>query len=131
MKVFPSEGNGNLNHHFLNEARLLDLEEIHPNVMPLSEVKERQKSIKDGQVFYMSYVVTEFCQYGDFLNVLTKTGLASCEMIARTYIAQLVEGLQFLHSHGIAHCDLKLDNLLMDDDFRLKITDFDSCYIHN
>ncbi|RXW17273.1 hypothetical protein EST38_g8583 [Candolleomyces aberdarensis] len=37
----------------------------------------------------------------------------------------LVEGVAYLHTNGIAHLDLKLDNLLYDGDGQLKIIDFD------
>lgn len=37
---------------------------------------------------------------------------------------QLVEGLYYLHTHGIIHRDLKLSNLLLTDARDLKIADF-------
>ena len=37
----------------------------------------------------------------------------------------LIEGLGYLHQHGIAHRDIKLDNLVVDEEFCLKIIDFD------
>ena len=37
----------------------------------------------------------------------------------------LIEGLAYLHKHGIAHLDIKPDNLVYTDDLRLQIIDFD------
>ena len=37
---------------------------------------------------------------------------------------QLAEGVSFLHSHGVIHCDLHPDNLLLDNQKNIKICDF-------
>ncbi|KAG8835042.1 hypothetical protein FRC17_005664 [Serendipita sp. 399] len=60
--------------------------------------------------------------------------LASCDMcylqlpiaedIARIYLAQITLGLQFLHSQGIIHRDLKLNNILLGPDGNVLIADF-------
>jgi len=68
--------------------------------------------------------LTEFAKYGDFFDLVTK-GFLESEILIRTYFHQLIEGLEYIHSQGVAHLDLKLENLMLGTDFQLKIIDFD------
>jgi serine/threonine protein kinase len=69
-------------------------------------------------------LVMEYAPYGDFFDIVMSRELKE-ETLIRTYFHQLIEGLEYLHSKGIAHLDLKLDNLLLGKNYLLKITDFD------
>ncbi|PIN08864.1 Microtubule-associated serine/threonine kinase [Handroanthus impetiginosus] len=69
------------------------------------------------------YLVMEYLNGGDLYSLLRKVGCLE-EAVARTYIAELVLALEYLHSLGIVHRDLKPDNILIAQDGHIKLTDF-------
>jgi len=72
----------------------------------------------------INFIVIEYAPYGDFFNLLVQKNLLN-EKLVRSFFHQIIRGLDYLHSQGIAHLDLKLENLLLGKDFQLKIADFD------
>ncbi|KAL9271600.1 putative serine/threonine protein kinase IRE4 [Drosera capensis] len=58
------------------------------------------------------YLVMEYLSGGDLYSLLRKVGCLD-EDVARIYIAELVLALEYLHSLGSVHRDLKPDNILI------------------
>jgi serine/threonine protein kinase len=65
----------------------------------------------------------ELCSGGDLLNYVRKRRKLK-EDIAKYVFKQVVEGLHYCHSKRIVHRDIKLDNLLLDEDGSVKLCDF-------
>ncbi|KAK2952058.1 putative Microtubule-associated serine/threonine-protein kinase 1 [Blattamonas nauphoetae] len=65
----------------------------------------------------------EFQPGGDLFTLLQSFGYLS-EEHAKQYISEIILAVEFLHRHGIVHCDLKPDNLLIAADGHLRLTDF-------
>lgn len=51
--------------------------------------------------------------------------------IIKFFTASILNGLQYLHSRGIAHRDIKPSNILLDKEFNIKIADFGTAKIFN
>ena len=66
----------------------------------------------------------EYAPHGDFYEFLASSSVID-ECLVRTYFHQLIAGLEYLHSQHIAHLDIKPENLLIGQNYSLKITDFD------
>ncbi|KAI3756783.1 hypothetical protein L1987_56606 [Smallanthus sonchifolius] len=86
----------------------------HPNILKLHEVMATKTKI---------YLVMELAAGGELFTQLTRRGRMK-EATARVYFQQLVSTLHFCHQNGVAHRDLKPQNLLLDDKGNLKISDF-------
>ncbi|XP_049937189.1 CBL-interacting protein kinase 5-like [Nymphaea colorata] len=84
-----------------------------PNIVELHEVMATKAKI---------YFVMEFVRGGELFNKVAKGKLK--EDLARRYFQQLISAVDFCHSRGVYHRDLKLENLLLDENGDLKITDF-------
>ena len=67
--------------------------------------------------------VLEYCPGGELFNLLQKRNRFT-EDQTRFYAAQIVIALEFLHQKGIIYRDLKPENVLIDAQGYIKITDF-------
>mmetsp|Transcript_117071 Transcript_117071/g.164592 ORF Transcript_117071/g.164592 Transcript_117071/m.164592 type:complete len:129 (+) Transcript_117071:377-763(+) len=105
----------------------------HPNIIKIHDASASNERLITKEKIYSNacpVVVMEFAPYGDFVEAVESFNFAEDEKLCRTYFHQLIAGLEHLHKNGVAHTDLKLENLLIGDEFKLKIADFDLCFKH-
>ncbi|CAO3633284.1 unnamed protein product [Mucor fragilis] len=65
----------------------------------------------------------EFLPGGDLMTMLIKYDTFS-EPVTRFYIGEIVLALEFIHNLGFIHRDIKPDNILIDKDGHVKLSDF-------
>lgn len=95
----------------LNVLKTLD----HPNIVKLHDV------IIDTN-YNNIYFVFDYYPKGDFAKFLNNKPLK--EKYSKKYLQQLSNGLEYLLSKNILHRDLKPQNILLTDEFNIKLTDF-------
>ena len=74
------------------------------------------------------YYVLQLAPNGELLFYIRKYGSFDLPS-TQYYTALLLDAMHFMHERGVVHRDLKPENLLLDEDMRLKITDFGSAKV--
>lgn len=72
------------------------------------------------------FFVMEYIPGGDLMSLLIKMEIFD-ENLARFYIAELTLAVESVHRMGFIHRDIKPDNILIDSDGHIKLTDFGLC----
>ncbi|KAG1970397.1 hormonally up-regulated neu tumor-associated kinase homolog A-like [Pimephales promelas] len=86
----------------------------HPHITQLLDILETENSY---------YLVMELCPGGNLMNhIYEKKRLDERE--AQKYVRQLVMAVEHLHRAGVVHRDLKIENLLLDEQDNIKLIDF-------
>ena len=86
----------------------------HPNIVRLHEMVETDRHIG---------IILEYASGGELFDYILNHRYLK-DNAARRLFAQLVSGVGYLHKKGIVHRDLKLENLLLDRNRNIIITDF-------
>ena len=86
----------------------------HPNITKILETFEDDKYI---------FIIMEYINGGNLFSFVKKRRKLS-EKISKFLFRQIIEGIQHIHSKKIVHRDIKLENILIDLNNRIKICDF-------
>lgn len=86
----------------------------HPHIINIYEVFENKEKM---------VIVMEYASKGDLYDYICEKQSIS-ESQARHLFRQIVSAVHYCHRNGIVHRDLKLENILLDDNGNIKIADF-------
>lgn len=86
----------------------------HPNVICTYEI------LHQGELVY---IIMDYAERGDLLQLIQTCGGVS-EKEAKRMFKEMAEAVKYLHNLGIAHRDLKCENILIMHDKRIALSDF-------
>ncbi|CEF68471.1 Protein kinase domain and Serine/threonine-/dual specificity protein kinase, catalytic domain and Protein kinase-like domain-containing protein [Strongyloides ratti] len=115
MKVIPTDEivKSNLEHQLKREIGI-QMSTNHPNILKLYSV-----------LIYpnLCILITEYCKNGTLFQLIKKNGALE-ERIAVKIFFEVVKSVDYLHTFDIIHRDIKLENILLTENFHVKLGDF-------
>lgn len=105
-----SSDNDNLMREFYYLKEFRD----HPNIIKLYEIVFMESCI---------YLIMDYYPRGDLFDFVTNNGKLNLNLSLKIF-TQLAGAVFYIHSNGCCHRDLKLENVLLDDDGNVKLGDF-------
>ena len=102
--------------NFKNELRV-HAQMTHPLIVKLIDVQMDQKYI---------YIIMELSDGGTLEQLVQSQGAIE-ETEASRYFRQIMQAVSYMHEKGVAHRDITLKNILIDENGRAKLSDFGLC----
>lgn len=105
------------NYHYLKEISIHLKVNQHPNVVTLHKVYNYQEYL---------FILMDYYENGDlFTTIVDKKYFCENPMLIKKIFLQLISAIKYCHDRKIYHCDIKPENILINDDYSsVAIIDF-------
>lgn len=113
IKILKKLHNKKNNISYQNEIDILN-QLNHPNIIRYVGSYQKKDKI---------YIITEYYSDSDLFDKIKNYGGKINEKDAKSIIRQILQGVSYLHEHNIIHRDLKLSNIMFNNNV-VKIIDF-------
>ncbi len=128
VKILKSQtganGQNETSKHYFDEINMLK-KISHKSVISLIDAnKGLVKKPNSNSLKQVDYIVFEYAQNGELFDYLYFPRKGLGEFFTRNLFKQMSEGLESCHVSGVVHRDLKTENIMMDENWVLKIADF-------
>ena len=104
--------------HLLNKQRhyIVDFIEDGEGNLIKKNLEEEQKK----------YIILEYCSKGTLFDYCNLLGKGFKKDFAKLIFYKILKRIEFIHGNEIVHLDIKLENILLDEQYNLKISNFTS-----
>jgi serine/threonine protein kinase len=87
-------------------------------------IKKEGENIDENNLTKYLYLVIDYAAKGDLYYYVQKAETGFKEIHCKILFKKIIEGIKYCHESNICHLDIKIPNLLLDENFEPKITDF-------
>ena len=109
------EDNDSINNevNILNELKKYN----NPYIINIIDSGEGEIIRKYREIKIRKYCVLEYASNGNIFDYIycKRSGLG--ELFSKIIFQKIMKGIQFIHQHNICHRDIKLENILLDENF--------------
>jgi len=97
----------------------------HVGIIKMKECGQTGKIVKPSgrNIENLTYIMMEYVEGGLFFDFVRTMG-AMGEDGGRYFLHQMLDAVEYMHKKNVVHRDLKLENMLHDEQLNLKICDF-------
>ena len=93
------------------------------NIVKLIQAQFNVEWIQNGHVQSGDYIVTELMPNGELYDFIDNEKGRMEEKFAKIAFKQILASIAYLHRKGMVSRDIKLENLLVSSDFKIKLAD--------
>jgi serine/threonine protein kinase len=104
----------NLNELYLERELRINQICQHKNILTIKDIIFEEAHVN---------LISEYCSNGDLFEYIFNQEMLS-EKESINFFLQILDGLEYLHSRNVAHCDLKTENIFIDKNKIMKIDYF-------
>ena len=124
LKFRPVINMNSIRKEFYKEFEILS-HSTHKNLIKLIDYSECSSYIKNNRRCYeCMYYIMEYCNKGNLLELVTQNTFGLAEEKAKEIFQQIASGINYIHTSGFAHGDIRLENFVISDESLVKIIDF-------
>ena len=118
-------------YHFMNEINILNkLKNKEKKYVPfLYDSGEGYRKIEgentdENNLTKVLYLIIDYASKGDLFYYIQKSENGFKELHSKIIFKKIIEGIKYCHESNICHLDIKIENLLLGENYEPIITDF-------